>query len=89
MVQNVWVYFEILCGCYLLSQSVRLDNDLLHSRLKKAVYYKQPQYLVSGAINGAHPIFLIVDDFGIEYFRKQHALNLLKILEQNYKITAD
>ena len=28
-------------------------------------------------------------DFGIEYFGKQHALHLLKILEQNYEITAD
>ena len=32
---------------------------------------------------------LIVDDFCIEYVRKQHALHLLKILEQHYEITAD
>ena len=30
-----------------------------------------------------------MDDFGIEYVRKQHALHLLKILDQNYEITAD
>ena len=36
-----------------------------------------------------HPFFLIVDDFGIKYAGKQHAIHLLKILEQNYEITAD
>ena len=30
---------------------------------------------------------LIVNDFVIEYFMKQHALHLLKILEHNYDIT--
>ena len=32
---------------------------------------------------------LIVDDFGSKYIGKQHALHLLKILEQNYEITAN
>ena len=32
-VQNGWIYFEILCGCYCLPQSDRLTNDLLHTRL--------------------------------------------------------
>ena len=32
---------------------------------------------------------LIVDDFGIKYVGKQHALHLLNILEQNYEITTD
>ena len=36
-----------------------------------------------------HTIFLIVDDFGIKYVGKQHALHFLKILEQHYEITAD
>ena len=31
----------------------------------------------------------MVDDFGIKYVGKQHALHLLKILEQHYDITAD
>ena len=30
-----------------------------------------------------------MDDFGIKHFGNQHTLHLLKILEQNYKITAD
>ena len=32
---------------------------------------------------------LIVDDFGIKYVGKEHALHLLKTLEKNYKITTD
>ena len=31
----------------------------------------------------------MADDFGIIYFRKKHALQLLKILEQHYEITSD
>ena len=37
-VQNGWIYFEIICGCYGLLQSGRLDNDLLHTRLDQAGY---------------------------------------------------
>ena len=36
-----------------------------------------------------HPFFLILDDFGIIYVGKNHALHLLKILEENYEITAE
>ena len=32
---------------------------------------------------------LLVDDFGIEYVGKEHALHLLKTLEKNYEITTD
>ena len=32
---------------------------------------------------------LIVDDFGIKYVRKEHALHFLKILDRHYEITAD
>ena len=34
--QNVWICFEILCGCYGLPQSSQLANDLLCTRLEKA-----------------------------------------------------
>ena len=39
-VQNGWVYFEIIRGCYGLPQSCILVNDLLRTRLEKAVYYE-------------------------------------------------
>ena len=38
--QNGWIYFDIICGCYGLLQSVRLANDLLRTRPEKAGYYE-------------------------------------------------
>ena len=88
--QNGWIYFEILRGCYGLPQSGRLANDLLRTRLEKA------DYCEAATTPGLwchmwRPIqfFLLVDDFGIEYVGKEHALHLLKTLEMDYKITTD
>ena len=39
-VQNGWIYFDILRGCYSLPQSGRLANNLLRTRLEKEGYYK-------------------------------------------------
>ena len=89
-VHNGWIYFEILCGCYGLPQSGRLDNDLLRTCLEKAGYYEAAT--TPGLwIHKWCPIqfVLIVDDFGIEYVGKQDALYLLKIIKQNYDITTD
>ena len=83
-VHNGWIYFEILRSCYGLPKSGRLADDLLHKRLDKAGYYKAAT--TPGLWSHKWlPIqfFLIVDDFGIEYVGKQHALHLLNILEQN------
>ena len=90
LVQNWWIYFEILWCCYGLPQSGRLANDLLHTHLKKSAYYKAAT--TPGIWRHTwRPIkfSLIADDVGIEYFVKQHALHLLNILEQNYDITAN
>ena len=89
-VQNGWIYFGILRGCYGLPQSGRIANDLLRTCLEKAGYYEAAT--TPGVwIHKWRPIqfVLIVDDFGIEYVGKQHALHLPKILEQNYEITTD
>ena len=90
LVQNGWIYFEILRGCYGLTQSGRLANELLCTRLKKAGYYKAAT--TPGLWRHKwRPIqfVLIVDDFGIKYVRNQHALHILNILEESYEITAD
>ena len=89
-VQNGWIYFEILRGCYGLPQWGRLANDLLHTRLEKAGYYEAAT--TPGLWSHKwRPIqfVLIVDDLGIKYVGKHHALHLIKILEQNYEITTD
>ena len=90
LVQNGWIYFEILCGCYGLPQSVKIANDFLHTLLEKAGYYEEAT--TPGIwLHKCRPIqfFLIVNDFGIKFFGKQHAIHLLKIREQHYKITSD
>ena len=78
--QNGWIYFEILRGCYVLPQSGRLANDLLHTRLEKEVYYE------AATTPGLwrHKFFpvqtiLLVENFGIKYVGKEHALHLLKM----------
>ena len=89
MVQKGWIYFDILCGCYGLPHSGKLANKLLRTQLEKAGYYEAAT--TPGIWRHKwRPIqfLLIVDDFGIEYASKQHALYLLKILEQQYNITA-
>ena len=90
LVQNGWIYFEILRECYGLPPSGRITNYLLHTQLEKAGYYK------AATTPGLwrHKWFpiqfvLILDDFSIENSGKQHALYFRNILEQNYEITAD
>ena len=83
-VQNWWIYFEILRGCYALPQSGWLDNDLLRTCLEKAGYYEAAT--TPGIWSHKWwPIqfLLLVYDFGIKYVGKEHALHLLKTLEQN------
>ena len=89
-VHNGWIYFDILRGFYGFPKSGRLDNDLLWTCLDKAEYYKAAT--TPGLwIHKLRPInfFLIVDESGIKYLGKQHALYLLKIPEQNYEITTE
>ena len=88
--KNSWIYFEILRGCYGLPQSVRLANDLLRTRLEKAGYYEAATTSVLWSHKWSPIQFvLLVDNFGIEYVGKEHALHLLKTLEQNYNITTN
>ena len=52
-VQNGWIYFEILRGCYGLPQSGQLANDLLRTPLEKAGYIMNPpQHRAYGATSG-------------------------------------
>ena len=88
--QNGWIYFEILRGCYGLPQSGRLINDLLLTSLEKAGYYEATT--TTGLWSHKwRPIkfVLLVDNFSIEYVGNGNALHLLKTLERNYEITTD
>jgi hypothetical protein len=85
-----WIYFEIRRGVYGLPQSGKLANDLLAKRLNAAGYY---QALTTPGLwrHKWRPVMfcLIVDDFGIEYVGKEHALHLRNVLQEHYTITED
>ena len=88
--QNEWIYFEILRGCYGLPKSGWMANNLLPTRLEKAGYYEVAT--TPGLwCHKWRPIqfVLLVDNFGIKYVGKEHALHLLKTLEVDYDITTD
>ena len=86
--QSGWIYFKIIRGCNDLPQSGRLENDLLLTCLEKTGYFEAAT--IPGLWCHKWPPIqsvLLVDDFGIEYVGKEHALHLLKTLEVDYKIT--
>ena len=81
---NGWVYFEIKNGVYGLPQSGVLAHVLLEKRLKLHDYY---QCTITPGLwrHTWRPIMfcLLVDDFGIEYVGKRHALHLKAVLEEH------
>ena len=67
-----------------------LQTTSYGTRLEKADYYEAAT--TPGLwCHKWRPIqfVLLVDDFGIEYVGKEHAVHLLKTLEKNYEITTD
>eukprot|EP00804_Cyclotella_cryptica_P010308 CCRYP_012223-RA/>CCRYP_012223-RA protein AED:0.11 eAED:0.15 QI:0/0/0/1/0/0.5/2/0/935 len=87
-VRDGWVYFKIVRGVYGLPQSGIPANQLLEKRLNEAGYYQLD------ATPGLwrhkwRPIMftLIVDDFGVEYGGKQHAIHLRDTIKQHYDLT--
>jgi hypothetical protein len=65
-------------------------NELLEKCLNKQGYYQSK--LVPGLWKHKwQPIqfTLVVDNFGVQYVGKEHALDLQETLEQNYKVTTD
>ena len=85
-----WVYLEIFQGCYGFPQSGKVANNLLQMRLEDAHYYET-------AINPglwrhkwrSIQFVLIVDDFGLEYVRKQDANHLASVLKNHHDISQD
>ena len=85
-----WVYFEILCGCYGLPKSGKLANDLLRTIMEGAHYYETAITPGLWRHKWRHIQFvLIVDDFGIEYVRKQDADHLASFLKNHHDISQD
>ncbi len=87
---NGHVYVEIRKGMYGLPQAGILAQQLLEKRLNTHGYSQ------STAVPGlwthkSRPISftLVVDDFGVKYVGKEHALHLINILKQDYEISED
>ena len=88
--KNGNIYIMAIRGMYGLPQSGLLANELLEKRLNKHGYFQSK--LVPGLWkHETRPIqfSLVVDDFCVKYVGEEHALHLKKVLEENYKITAD
>jgi hypothetical protein len=84
------VYIQANRGMYGLPQSGLLANELLGKRLNKRGYHQSK--LVPGLWSHKwRPIqfTLVVDDFGVKYVGKEHALHLKQTLEENYKVTLE
>jgi hypothetical protein len=85
-----YIYVEIQKGMYGLPQAGILAQELLEKQLNKH------GYLQSKAVPGlwthkTRPILftLVVNDFGVKYIGKEHAMHLISILKQHYKISED
>jgi hypothetical protein len=78
------IYIEANCGMYGLPQEGLLANELLEKRLNKRGYFQSK--LIPGLWKHEwRPVqfTLVVDDFGIKYVGKEHALHLKTMLEDN------
>ena len=82
-----WIYLEIVCGFYGLSQSGRLANDLLCKRLNKEVY-SEASTMPGLWRHKWRPIQfrIIVDDSGVEYVGRKHAEHLALVLKKYHEI---
>ena len=87
---NDWVYVEICKGMYGLPQAGRLANQLLKTRLAPHGYY-ECKHTPGLWRHKWRPItfVLVVDNFGVKYTGKEHALHLAAALKENYDITTD
>ncbi len=75
---------------YGLPQSGLIANELLEKRLNKHGY-RQSKLVPGLWQHDTCPIqfILVVDNFGIKYVGKEHAMHLKKVLKLHYKLTCD
>jgi hypothetical protein len=85
-----WVYMEVRKGMPGLKQAGRIANDRLTTHLAKFGYRPVP-ITPSLWTHDTRPIdfSLVVDDFGVKYVGKEHAMHLLGALRKLYTVTED
>ena len=85
------MYWEIRKAIYGLTQAGALANKQLKENLKPHGYY-EVQHTPGLLRHKQKPILfsLIVDDFGVKYVGKEHAMHLYKSLKSYYnRVTTD
>ena len=84
------IYIVANKGMYGLPQAGLLANELLEKRLNENGY-RQSKLVPGLWKHDWRPIqfTLVVDDFGVKYVGKEHALHLKATLERDYKVTND
>jgi hypothetical protein len=85
-----YVYVEIRKGMYGLPQAGILAQQLLEERLN-AHGYSQSKAVPGLWTHKTRPISftLVVDDFGVKYVGREHAMHLINILKEHYEISED
>ena len=85
---NGYVFARVTKGIYGLPQAGRISHDCLVKHLEPSQY--RPSIKIPGLwTHNSRPInfTLVLDDFGVKYPGKQHALHLKTALEDKYKVT--
>jgi hypothetical protein len=87
---NGSIYIMATKGMYGLPQAGLIANELLESRLNKHGY-RQSKLVPGLWMHDTRPIqfTLVVNDFGVKYVGKEHALHLKHVLEEHYQLTCD
>ncbi len=77
-------------GMYGLPQAGISAQELLEQRLNKHGYF-QNKFIPGFWTHQTRPISftLVVDDFGIKYFGREHVMHLISILKKHYEISED
>ena len=85
-----WVYMEVRKGMPGLKQAGRIANDRLTTHLARFGYRPVPRTPSLWRHDTRPVVFsLVVDDFGVKYVGKEHALHLLEALRHLYTVTED
>ena len=85
---NGWIYMDIRKGMPGLKQSSRIANDWLKIHLAKFGYTPVPRTPALRK-NATHDItfYLVVNDFGVKYVRKENSDHLIQVLKKQYTIS--
>ena len=84
------IYIKIVLGIYGLPHARFIANDLLEKRLNKHGYHQRK--LVSRLWKHDWcPVWftLVVDNFGVKYVGKEHALHLQSIIKSYYPLSTN